>query len=70
MSKSHKVGSAGRFRAGYGKRVREKVWEIEKKQRQKQQCPFCKKMTAKRLSKGIWQCRRCKKKFTAGAYCV
>jgi large subunit ribosomal protein L37Ae len=65
-----KVGSTGRFRAGYGKRVKERVWEIEKKQKQKQQCPFCKKFAAKRVAKGLWQCKNCGKRFTAGAYYI
>ena len=62
-----KVGSAGRFRAGYGKSVREKLANLEVKQRVKQVCPFCKR-TAKRLSNGIWQCKKCSKKFASDTY--
>ncbi|MFH0831852.1 MAG: 50S ribosomal protein L37ae [archaeon] len=68
MSKTNKVGSAGRFRAGYGRSVRAKVWEVEKKQKQKQICPHCKKPKAKRTSKGLWECGACKRKFTSNAY--
>jgi large subunit ribosomal protein L37Ae len=63
-----KVGSAGRFGAKYGKRIRAKVAEIEKVQKQKQKCPFCGKLKMKRLSKGIWQCRKCNKKITSNTY--
>jgi large subunit ribosomal protein L37Ae len=66
--KTRKVKSAGRFRAGYGKYVREKITDIESKQRKKQTCPFCNKKQARRLSKGIWQCKKCSKKFAAHAY--
>ncbi|MBS3090436.1 50S ribosomal protein L37ae [Candidatus Pacearchaeota archaeon] len=68
MSKRNKVGSAGRFRAGYGRKVREKVWKVEKIQKQKQLCRCCGKPKAKRLSKGLWECKACNKKFTSHAY--
>jgi large subunit ribosomal protein L37Ae len=57
------------FGARYGKSVRQKYAKVESKQRKKQACPFCKK-TAKRVSKGIWKCKSCGKKFASGAYCV
>lgn len=63
-----KVGAAGRLRAGYGKKVRKKITEIEKFQRQKQKCPLCGKLKVKRTSKGIWLCQGCKKKFTSDTY--
>lgn len=68
MVKTKKVKSSGRFGARYGKRVRIKTSEIEAIQRKKQICPFCKKGVAKRLSKGIWQCKKCNKKFASHAY--
>ena len=42
--KKKKIGAAGRFGAGYGK-IKEKFSEVEKKQRIKQDCPFCKGRT-------------------------
>jgi large subunit ribosomal protein L37Ae len=63
-----KVSSAGRFGVRYGKRIREAVITVEKRQKQKQKCPYCKRLTAKRVAKGIWSCKKCKKKFTGGAY--
>lgn len=65
-----KVGSAGRFRAGYGKTVRSRLAEIEKKQRKKQNCPYCKKPGVKRISMGIWLCPKCGKKFASYAYSI
>ena len=67
MVKTKKVKSAGRFGARYGRRVRTKIAEIESIQRKKQSCPFCGK-TAIRLSKGIWQCKKCDKKFAGHVY--
>ncbi|MBI5148887.1 50S ribosomal protein L37ae [Candidatus Pacearchaeota archaeon] len=65
--RTKKVKAAGRFRVGSGKVVRERINEIESKQRKSQICIFCGKK-AKRLSKGIWKCEKCGKKFTGGTY--
>ena len=48
--KKKKIGAAGRFGAGYGK-IKERLIAVEKKQRIKQSCPFC-KGAAKRKSIG------------------
>jgi len=63
-----KVSSAGRFGVRYGKRIREAVISVEKKSKKKQKCPFCQRLSAKRVSKGIWHCKKCDKRFTGGAY--
>jgi large subunit ribosomal protein L37Ae len=60
------IGAAGRFGAGYGK-PKHRLTAVEKKQRIKQICPFC-KGRAKRKSNGIWDCCKCGKKFTGGTY--
>ena len=67
-TKSKKSKSAGRFGARYGKKAKDKVVKVEVKQRVKQKCPFCEKIGVKRLSKGIWHCKRCDKKFASGTY--
>ncbi|MEK6907604.1 MAG: 50S ribosomal protein L37ae [Nanoarchaeota archaeon] len=63
-----KVGTTGRFGARYGRRLRQKVAEIEKKLRQWHKCPYCNKMRVRRLAAGIWFCRSCESKFTGKAY--
>ena len=67
-TKLKKTRSAGRFGAKYGKSIRAKLVETEIKQRKKQKCPFCKKFGAKRISKGIWKCSKCNKKFASNTY--
>jgi len=67
-SKSKKTKSAGRFGARYGKRVRARLVAVEIKQRVKQKCLFCGKTGVKRLSKGLWQCKKCNKKFAHDVY--
>jgi len=64
--KKKKIGSAGRFGAGYGK-VKQKLVAVERKQRIKQECPFCKGQ-AKREMPSIWLCKKCNKKFASGTY--
>ncbi|MFH1787667.1 MAG: 50S ribosomal protein L37ae [archaeon] len=67
-TKLKKTKSAGRYGARYGKRVRQKLVKVEEKQRLKQKCPFCQRLKAKRLSKGIWECSGCDKKFASDTY--
>lgn len=68
MPKLKKIKAAGRFGSRYGKKPKAKLIKVESKQRLKQKCPFCGKLGVKRLSKGIWQCSKCNKKFASGTY--
>lgn len=67
-AKKKKIKASGRFGAGYGTRVRKKLNEIESSQRKKQTCPFCEKTGVKREAAGIWNCLKCRKRFTGHAY--
>jgi len=67
-TKLKKAKSAGRFGARYGRSIKAKLVKVEEKQRQKQRCPYCKKLGVKRLSTGIWQCPKCNKKFASDTY--
>ncbi|HII14952.1 MAG TPA: 50S ribosomal protein L37ae [Nanoarchaeota archaeon] len=60
--------SAARFGARYGKRLKAKIVAVESLQKQKQPCPYCMRDTAKRVSAGIWECKKCGAKFTGNAY--
>lgn len=68
--RTKKVKSTGRFGSRYGSTVKARVRAIESKQRKKQKCPFCKKTNVKRLSKGLWICKSCNRKFTSQAYFI
>jgi len=63
-----KVGSTGRFGPRYGVSVRRRVGSVEKKQRQKHECPSCSKINVKRISTGIFKCSSCEYKYASGAY--
>jgi len=67
-TKSKKTKSTGRFGARYGKKVRDRLVKVESKQKKKQKCPFCSRLGVKRLSKGIWKCSKCNKKFASDTY--
>lgn len=68
MGKTKKVGSSGRFGPRYGMRLRKKWLEVDKKQRMLHECPACRRKGVKRVSTGIWSCRKCGAKFAGGAY--
>jgi len=68
MGRKKKVGSAGRFGARYGKKVRKIVAEIEKVQKQRHICPKCNMPYVKRVAAGIWECKKCGTKFAGLAY--
>ena len=67
-TKTKKAKASGRFGARYGKTVRGRLIKVEEKQRKKQKCPFCERLGAKRLSKGIWKCSKCDKKFASDVF--
>ncbi|MEK6851471.1 MAG: 50S ribosomal protein L37ae [Candidatus Thermoplasmatota archaeon] len=66
--RTKKVGSAGRFAARYGVRIRRRIQEVEAEQRKRHQCPRCLAYSVKRKSTGVWACGRCGLVFAGGAY--
>lgn len=68
--KTKKLGSVARFGARYGKRTKTKFLTVETAQKAPQKCPYCSKTVVKRLSVGIFQCKKCDSKFTGKAYKV
>ncbi len=66
--RTKKVGPAGRFQARYGVKARTRVRNVEILQKAKHICPSCGHQKVKRVSTGIWQCKKCGTKFAGGAY--
>lgn len=63
-----KFGSVNRFGTRYGRTPKARFGEIEHEQRKFHKCPYCSNVKVKRISAGIWQCRKCNIKFTGKAY--
>jgi|TARA_B100002003_G_C14123775_1_gene540528 large subunit ribosomal protein L37Ae len=70
MVEKKKKSSTKRFGPRYGRKLKEKVADIEAGHRGRHKCPYCGKNGIKRLSIGIWFCRLCKVKFASKAYSI
>jgi large subunit ribosomal protein L37Ae len=68
MAKKTVAGSTKRFGVRYGARNKDKLGLIEKEQRAAHKCPFCSYKEVKRISAGIWQCKKCNTKIAGKAY--
>lgn len=72
MARMKKSGISARFGPRYGANVRKK-WRLVM-QNQKNginKCPKCEtKGSTRRISTGVWYCRKCEAKFTGGAYSI
>lgn len=62
--------STRRLGPRYGRRIRLRLGLIEKDQRAEYKCPYCSAVKVKRVSMGIWECKKCNAKFTGKAYKV
>ena len=60
--------STRRLGVRYGRRIRLRLGLIEKSQHTEYKCPYCSAMKVKRISMGIWECKKCDSKFTGKAY--
>ena len=70
MKIKQKLGSVKRFGARYGRKLKLKFFEIESEQRKLHKCPYCNKIAVKRMSVGIWNCKKCNAKFAGKAYSI
>lgn len=68
MVERTKVKSAGRLGVRYGVGIRKRLLKVELEQKKKHSCPRCGYTSLKRLSKGIFFCKKCRNKFSGGAY--
>ena len=69
-AKTKKIKAAGKFRAGFGTRVRKKYNVIEFQQRRRQVSPFYPKARVKRIAAGIWKCLKTGRIFAGPAYII
>ena len=66
--RTKKVGVAGRYGPRYGVKVRKQIASTSQAKKRAYKCPRCNHQAVRRVSTGIWQCRRCDLKFAGGAY--
>jgi len=66
--KTKKLGRVARFKARYGKRVKDKVLKVELEEFKLHVCPSCGFEKVKRKAAGIFECKKCNLKFAGGAY--
>ncbi len=66
--KTKKIGIAGRLGARYGLKVRKRYADVMSASKKKQKCPYCARLTVKRVSVGIYHCSKCNSEFTGRAY--
>ena len=62
--------SVKRFGSRYGKKVRDRLKAVERLAKRKYKCPKCHNIQARRVSTGIFQCKKCSAKFTGKAYTI
>lgn len=48
--------------------LRKAIAKLEAEMRRKYKCPQCESISVKRVSVGVWQCRKCGHTFAGGAY--
>jgi large subunit ribosomal protein L37Ae len=70
MVKEKILKSGNKFGTRYGRKNRDKFAKIEHSQRKLYKCPSCNAIQVKRLSLGIWSCRKCGMTFASKAYTV
>lgn len=65
---STKNKSTKRFGARYGRKVKNRLADIESVRKSPKKCPYCHSYSVKRIATGIWYCKKCGSKFTGKAY--
>lgn len=53
---------------GFGKKIRASESAAKQKAGKSYKCPSCSRIGVNRVSSGVWQCRKCGKKFASGAF--
>ncbi|MGC8913180.1 MAG: 50S ribosomal protein L37ae [Thermoplasmata archaeon] len=66
--RTKKVGIAGKYGARYGIRIRKRLQDVESAMKEKYPCPKCTTGILKRVSTGVFECRKCGVKIASSAY--
>ena len=68
MGKMKKVGPTRGLGVRYGSTVRKRYMRATAGLKKKHKCPQCGFVKVKRVSVGVWSCRKCDYTFAGGAY--
>ena len=68
MAQKKSLGRLKGLGARYGRKAKLKAATVMEGYVGLKECPYCKKTKVKRLSCGIWFCKKCNTKFVGGAY--
>jgi len=68
MPRTRKAGPSGSLGPRYGTSVRKRYAAILREGKGRKACPICTYAKVRRLSVGIWACRKCGHIFAGGAY--
>lgn len=66
--RTKKVGPTRGLGSRYGATVRKRYIKVVKEVKKPHRCPQCGLLRVKRISVGVWKCRKCGFTFTGGAY--
>jgi large subunit ribosomal protein L37Ae len=66
--RTKKVGPTRGLGSRYGATVRKRYIKVLKEMKRPHRCPQCGLQRVKRVSVGVWKCRKCGFTFTGGAY--
>jgi len=68
LGKMKKVGPTRGLGVRYGATVRKRYMRATAGLRKKHRCPQCGFVKVKRVSVGVWKCKKCEYTFAGGAY--
>jgi len=66
--RTKKVGPTRGLGSRYGATVRKRYIKVVEEMKKPHRCPQCGLQRVKRVSVGVWKCRKCGFTFTGGAY--
>jgi len=68
LPKTKKVGSTRGLGTRYGATVRKRYVKVITELKKPHRCPQCGFVRVRRVSVGVWKCRKCEFTFAGGAY--